>query len=62
MKQNTFFAAATWYDDDDSQPYHSHYRPPLKGTRCYGDGDPMVFDRQYKLTGKYIASYRAARS
>ena len=22
MKTNTFFAASTWYDDDDSEPYY----------------------------------------
>lgn len=33
-KVNTFFAAATWYNDDDSEPYHYRTMNALKGVRC----------------------------
>ena len=37
MKQNTFIAAATWYDDGDCEPVlRSRHRENIKGSRVAG--------------------------
>lgn len=33
-KQNTFFAAASWYDDNDAEPYNPRQINVMKGVRC----------------------------
>jgi len=36
-KTNTFFASATWYEDDEVF-FHRPYREPLRGRRCGASG------------------------
>lgn len=33
VKTNTYFAAASWYDDDDSEVCHSNYHEPMTARR-----------------------------
>lgn len=53
---NTFFASATWYDDDDSEPLgKSRHREPLRGRLCGTDQDHYAAEQLDHLTAKYTA-------
>ena len=54
-KVNTFFAAASWYDDDDSESFHVPFREPLRGTRVRGE-DSWLDDCLDNLSAQYINS------